>query len=359
METNNELDPNKFHILNQTQKVLIFIFFSIIVVFCIPVFGYIYYSFAINRPAQIDRNLDFEIQRGAGVSEIASNLYAQGLVNSENLFKLYVLLNGYQSSIQAGSYSIQAGTSVVGLVEIFQNGTNDVTLTFLEGWRAEEFAIYASSTLSKIDYEKFLGLAKSKEGFLFPDTYFVSAEITEEQLIELLTSTYDQKTTELITAESLERLGLTEEEIITLASIVEREVSNSEDSYLVAGILLNRFKELELVGADATTQYVKATYYLCGDVSEAVCPSEEIALELEWWPAQLTVNDLEIDSQYNTRKNIGLPPRPISNPGLLAIEAVVNYKDSEFRYYLHDSEGTTHFARTLNEHNDNVQRYLR
>lgn len=358
MDTQGFKDKNRYHILSSFQKRILLIISIFVIVFVIPAFGHFYYSFAINRPAQNDKEMMFVIEKGTSVSEIASNLYLAGLVNSENLFKLYVYLNNLTKSIQAGSYVVPQGTSIVNLVRILQNGTDDVTLTFLEGWRVEEFALHASKNLQNIDYEDFVNIAKDKEGYLFPDTYFLNASIDEEQLISILTSTHEQKTSKIFSLTPPENIGLTKEQVMIFASILEREVFDPIDRPIVAGILINRFRENELIGADATTQYVKATYYLCQEAS-SLCPSEEVANAIDWWPLELTATDLEIDSPYNTRKNFGLPPAPISNPGISSIQAVLNYEDTDFRYYLHDSTGKTYFATTLEQHNNNVANYLR
>lgn len=195
------------------------------------------------------------------------------------------------------------------------------------------------------------------EGFLFPDTYFFNVEVSETEIVDKLTDTYKEKTQNLITDVVLEELGMTEKELITFASIVEREVSENEDREIVAGILINRWRNGQALEADATTQYTVALERFCENKSEE-CPTEEQAPLVDWWPDSLTVGELENESPYNTRAVAGLPPEPIANPGLDSIEAVINYRDTTYNYYLTDENGITHFSNTLEEHNRNVFEYL-
>jgi len=269
-----------------------------------------------------------------------------------------LLTSGFHTGVQAGVYDIPAGASIVELGEIFQHGTNDVRVTFLEGWRVEEVARHASKTFSNVDYNKFVTLAREKEGYLFPDTYFFNTEATEEEIIERMTETFDSKTAEVLSAENLASTSLTREEAVIFASIVEREVADSTDRPIVAGILIDRWKNGEALGADATTQYVSAVFNVCGSLGSSTCPSQEQATNMEWWPKELTPEDLDLDSPYNTRKVAGLPPTPISNSGLEALDAVIHSKKTPYNYYLTDEDGVTHYAVTLDEHNENKAKYL-
>ena len=356
-----ELDLNKYHVMTPKKKRAVLLLAFIIIFVILPITAFIYYDFAINRPAQAGKNVSFVINEGDNVSVIASNLYSEDLVNSAFLFKFYVVANNLSNLLQAGVYNIPAGASVVELADQFQHGTNDFAITFIEGWRVEEFALHANKNFDKIDFERFVVLAKDSEGYLFPDTYYFNSEVDEAELLNRLTTTFREKTSDILTVENLARADMTEAEVLTFASIVEREVSNPDDRYIVAGILITRWRNGELLGADATTQYAVANNRLCDvDVttSEACIPTKEDASNITWWPNTLTLDDLALDTPYNTRLNVGLPPTPIANPGLSAIEAVLNYTESDYSYYLTDEEGLTHYARTLEEHNQNVADYL-
>jgi UPF0755 protein len=356
-----ELDPNKFHVLNSKQQKLSLLIGSISLLVFGLLFSILYYNVAVNRPAQKDIENSFRIESGEGLSQIAANLNQSGLVNSEFLFKAYIFIHHLDSNIQAGVYKIPAGTSIKQLSEILQHGTNDVTLTFLEGWRVEEFARLASQDngLNNVDYEKFLKVAGSSEGYLFPDTYSLNNEIDEAGLFRILRDTFDTKTKDILTPEALSKAGLTKEQAVIFASIVEREVSKSEDRPIVAGILIKRWKDDQLIGADATTQYAVALLKAGCSVSEdKICPSGVLAETFQWWPKELTIEDLNYDSPYNTRKTLGLPPTPISSTSLDSITSVLNYQNTSYNYYLTDSEGISHYAITLEEHNTNIAMYL-
>ena len=346
-----ELDPAKFHVLDSKTKWRYIFTALVVALFVFPILFYKYYTFAINRPSQSGKEITFEIKKGDGVSEISDSLYGKGAINSSILFKAYLIVNKLHTNVQAGVYKIPAGSNVMQIARMFQRGTNDIKITFLEGWRVEEFAREAGKKFEKIDYEKLVSLAKNDEGYLFPDTYFFNVDVSEEALLAKLRANFTSKTKNILTDSALARADLNKSEAVILASIVEREVSKEEDRPVVAGILISRYKNGFKLDADATVQYA-----ILGNGNYA--STSESLDEFNWWILNLSNNDLLIDSPYNTRKSIGLPPTPISNPGLSAIKAVLNYKTSSYNYYLTDKDGITHFAKTLEEHTDNVRKYL-
>lgn len=352
-----ELDPNKFHVLNPMQKkILIFIALFVVVV-VLPLSLSFYYNWALRRPAQGFKDAQFEIISGESITSIADRLYEDELVNSAFLFKAYLITQNLHTNIQAGTYNIPAGASVLDLANLFQHGTNDMTITFPEGLRSEEYALLASTKFKRVDYNEFLRLSKEKEGYLFPDTYYFNADVDEDEMVKALLDNFEVKTAQTFkTFQSKE--GLTKEEVVILASIIEREVQRDEDRKIVAGILIKRLRNGEMLGADATTQYAVARNRVCFQDVELVCPTYEQAKIFNWWPHDLTISELNFDSPYNTRKNIGLPPAPISNPGISAIQAVFDSIDTTYYYYLNDSAGNTHYASTLEEHENNISKYL-
>jgi UPF0755 protein len=357
------LDPSKYHIIAGKKKRNLILISALFCLLVIPSLLILYYQIGINRPSQTDKETTFEIKRGDSPFDVAEGLYQKDAINSKFLFLTYIFINGLDKNIQAGVYTIKAGSTVVGITEQFMHGKNDVKVTFLEGWRVEEFTREAESLLSGINYNKFVTAAKPYEGYLFPDTYFLNRDISLEELISLLRTTFDNKTSEILTEENLKKVGLTKEQVVILASIVEKEAGTSKvsdlDRQLIAGILLKRFKEEMKLDADATVQYAVAFIKSCGSVDScsvnALVKSEK---DIDWWPNPLTQEDINIDSPYNTRKNLGFPPTPISSVSLSSLEAVINAKTSDYYYYLHDLEGNTHYARTLDEHNFNIQKYL-
>lgn len=356
--TPEPLDPKRFHVLNRNQKVVVGAVVAFIMLVVLPILSFGYYKFAVLRPNQKTDDTTFEITSGESVAEIADNLYAQDAINSEFLFKVYVVWN--KLNLQAGVYNIPGGASTDEVAKLLQHGTNDKNITFIEGWRVEEYANAVSGYFSKIDYVEFVKLARDHEGYLFPDTYSFSSEVTEEEMIEALKQNFEAKTSELLTPENLAKVGLTKEQVVIFASIVEREVNTDEDMPIVAGILVKRWKNEELVGADATTQYIIAAHrYGCAIGATEVCPNAEDIPNINWWPHDLSQEELDTVNEYNTREVVGIPPKPISNPGLESINAVLQLESTPYNYYLNDEDGATHYAETLDEHNDNIQKYLR
>ncbi|KKS66920.1 MAG: Aminodeoxychorismate lyase [candidate division WWE3 bacterium GW2011_GWB1_42_6] len=326
------LDPNKYHVLTPAgKKRIIFagLFFVLIV---LPFLLRAYYRVAINRPSQSGKEVSVEIMKGEGVADIARNLVDKGAINSDFLFNVYVYTGNLGTKIQAGTYKIPAGSNLKQVVEIIQHGTN-------------------------IDFEEFVSLAKDSEGFLFPDTYSINKDIQEKELLSIFTSTFTEKTKDILTEDKLSKAGLTKEQVVIFASMLEREIHSEEDRPVVAGIIIKRWREEMKLDVDATTQYVAAWQDICG-APERCIPAFEEVVNFDWWPTILTQDDLELESPYNTRKNLGLPPAPISNPGLSAIEAVLNAQQSPYYFYLTDSEGVAHYAVTLDQHNFNTAKYL-
>ncbi|HBY10279.1 hypothetical protein A2473_01655 [candidate division WWE3 bacterium RIFOXYC2_FULL_42_13] len=351
------LDPTKYHVLSPAGKKRL-IFVSLFFIFIVlPFLLRTYYRVAINRPSQSGKEVSVEIMKGDGVADTARNLLEKGAINSDFLFNIYVYTGKFGNKIQAGTYKIPAGSNLKQVVEIIQHGTNDVQLTFLEGWRTEEFARLAANNLDNIDFQEFISLAKDKEGFLFPDTYSINKDIQEKDLLEIFTSTFDEKTKDVLTEDNLTRAGLSRQQVIIFASMLEREIHTEEDRPVVAGIIIKRWREDMKLDVDATTQYVAAWQDICG-IPERCIPLLEEVENFDWWPTILTQDDLELDSPYNTRKNLGLPPAPISNPGEKAIKAVLNAQESPYYFYLTDQEGVVHYASTLEQHNSNVARYI-
>jgi len=181
------------------------------------------------------------------------------------------------------------------------------------------------------------------EGFLFPDTYLFPREVRAGSVTSAMKNTFDKRVSEIGGDKSSE---LKLEDVVTLASIIERETKTDAERSVVAGIFLNRLEIGMGLQADAATQYAVASERC--SVNSGQC---------NWWPI-LTLADLQIDSPYNTYKYRGLPPAPIANPGLSSLKAAINPTETDYLYYLHDSDGKIHYAITLDEHNANVRRYL-
>lgn len=280
----------------------------------------------------------FLIQPGESTLQIARRLEAKKLIRSANAFTILARRESNLGHIQAGEFTLSPSMSGE---EIFSNlrlGMADKRVTLVEGWRIEEMADKLNKEL-KITNEDFIKVAK--EGYMFPDTYSFTSKMTASEAAQIMKENFKGKYDTSIQAK-IQKLGLTSEQGVILASIVEREARSDEPRRMVASILLKRFKIGMALNADATVQYILGFQ-----------PAEK-----SWWKRHLTHNDLKVDSPYNTYLHAGLPPTPISNPGLSSLQAVASADPSTpYLYYYHDSQGQSHYARTLEEHNDNIAAY--
>jgi len=323
------------------RKLLLVIVFSLPLLFLI---GRSYYDYALNLPnSSIETPVSFTIEAGQSVEEIARNLGREGLIRSAALFQLYTVLSGLSSKLQAGEYQIPQNLNLKEVAELLQHGTFEEKITFLEGWRREEMAEYINQKFKaksqKLNAVEFLKETEGLEGYLFPDTYFVSRETTAEELVKMMRENFENR----IKRNELELKGISFDEAVIIASIVEREVKYAEDRPIVAGILIKRYLNGWPLQADATIQYALGYQ-----------PDQKT-----WWKKDLTEEDLKIDSPYNTYKNPGLPPTPICNPGLDSLQAVFKPRETDYWYYVSDSEGRMHFSVTNDEHNEKARKYVR
>lgn len=314
-------------------------FISIAIIAAIAIFAFIFYkegSLPVDKtnPKQVM----FVIHKGEGLNSIMQNLEKEKLIRSKIIFFFLVKRLNLEKRIQAGDYQISTDMTPKQIALTLTQGSEDTWITIIEGLRKEQIADIVTSELGVPEAEF---LQNAREGYLFPDTYLVPKDASAEAVLETLTLTFNNKYTDEIAAKA-RRLGLTQNQVITLASIVEKEALGS-DRDVVASVLLRRFKEDYPLQADATVQY-------------ALGYQPDIK---KWWKPALTLDDLEIKSPYNTYVNTGLPPGPIASPGLKAIEAVVNADPkTPYFFYLHDADGRVHPARDNDEHEANKKKYL-
>jgi len=283
----------------------------------------------------------FVIKRGEKLNSISQRLKKEELIRDSLAFKIVIYTQGLKGKIQAGSFRLSSGWDLYEIARSLTLGTEDIWLTFPEGWRKEEFARRLAASLENFDVKEFLNLTKDLEGYLFPDTYLIPKSASSSAIIKILTNNFEKKTKDL-------RVNYQD---LILASIVEREVKREEDRPVVAGILIKRLKTNWPLQVDATIQYGVANRQFSNLAIEQL-------EDFDWWP-KITKDDLEIDSPYNTYKYKGLPPTPICNPGLAAIKATLSPLNTDYWFYLSDREGKIHFAKTLEEHQENIIRYLK
>ncbi len=309
----------------------------------------LWYVQATTTPLDPDttQEMTFVVQPGASSRQIAQRLEEQGIIKSAFAFGLYTRFNPkLGAGIQAGEFVVSPRLSIQDLVELFQTGIITKRLTFIEGWRREQMAGYLAQEFDQQFGIEFLRLTEGKEGRLFPDTYYVGTDITPDELVSVMLQAFDTKLNQE-RLDAIQAQGLTLEQLLIFASMVEREVITSSDRQIVAGILLKRWQNGWPLEVDATVQYV---------MGDNAC--NDLATDCVWWPQSITAADLAIDSPYNTRRYGGLPPTPIANPGIASIDAMLYPVMTQYWFYLSDKNGTTHFAENLDQHNQNIARYL-
>lgn len=282
--------------------------------------------------------VSFRIKSGDGVKVIAANLAQLRLIRSSTAFFVLVKFMGIERNLQAGEFRLNRTMDARSIARELTHGFEDIWVTTLEGWRNEEIATQLAKNLDLPESEF---LREATIGYMFPDTYLIPQDATAGAIIDIFRSAFDKKVTPQMRAD-MRTAGMTLPDVITLASIVEREGRTDEDRPVIAGILLKRMKAGWPLQADATLQY--ALGYQTN--------------EKTWWKKHLTAEDKKVRSPYNTYLNPGLPPGPISNPGIAAIRAVIYPKNTAYWYYLHDDAGAIHYAATLEEHNANIATFL-
>lgn len=279
----------------------------------------------------------FVVSQGSGLRAIASDLKQANLIKDPTVFFLEVKKLGLDGDIQAGDFRLSPSMTTDEIIKTMTHGTLDVWVTIPEGLRAEEVAAILQKKLPTYN-SSWTATLKAHEGYLFPDTYLFPNDANINTVVQIMTNNFDKK---WAIAKSQQTNSLSENDAVILASIVQREAITPHDMQYVASTLENRLAIGMALGSDVTVEYVLGYQ-----------PDTKT-----WWKQNLTAADLSVNSPYNTRLNAGLPPAPISSPGLTALEAVMNPPKSNYLYYVSDKNGVLHFAQTLQEHNANVARY--
>ncbi len=309
----------------------------------------------IYRPHTSFKNAkSVEIPSGIGSRKIAELLKNEGVIRSKWGFVFYISLKGKASLLKPGSYLFSRQTIPEIVRDLMRGGTNERVITIPEGWSTKDIAEYFERegviprneflkisggqhpvlTIDRFDFLKDQPRDAGLEGYLFPDTYRVFKDAKLEDIIVKMLENFGRKITPELREETA-RQNKTLFEIITMASLIEKEVVTDEDRALVSGILWKRLSLGIGLQVDATI------IYITGKKSTRVSREET-----------------QIDSLYNTYKYRGLPVGPIANPGLSAIRAAIYPKESPYLYYLSAPDGRTIFSQTLDEHNEAKAKYL-
>lgn len=333
-------------IIKFSKKTIIFaVLFLFLIISPIVINQYYQLQLAPVQKSNIFDEKIFVITPGQPITEIAQNLKDKNLIKSALVFRLMIAQMGIGMSIQAGDFRINPAMSSREIALELTHGAIDIWITLPEGLRIEEQAEIIEEKLKfggneNYNFDKKAYIKAAKEGYMFPDTYLVPKDATAKIIVNQLEYTFKTKVGESIIAKA--ETDLTIDEIITIASLIEREAKTAEEKPIIAGIINNRLRDGMALQIDATIQYAKGY-----DSSENT-----------WWP-QITIDDYRlVKSPYNTYINQGIPPSPISNPGIDSIRAVLEPEKTKYYYYLHDSEGKIHYAETNAQHEQNKRNYL-
>ena len=336
------------------KKICILIVLGIILTGLGSTVGYILHK--VNTPLSSDKTEKmFVIEKGDTVKKIGKNLEKENLISSSFYFETYIYYKKLENKLQAGIYSLSPSMSISEIVDWFVQGrANQVKITIPEGWRIEQIAerldkagvIKKSNFLSAVkninnlkleEYDFLNTLPKNHhlEGFLFPDTYIFFKNSQAEEVINKMLDNFNKKLDEGLRKE-IKKQNKTVFEIVTLASIIEREAKNSDEMPKIASLYWNRLKIGMKLDADPTVQYAKGNWN---------------KLEVEDYKKVL--------SPYNTYLYKGLPPGPICNPGLKAIKAVLYPEKTDYFYFFHTDDGKVFFSKTKEEHDQKKIKYLK
>jgi UPF0755 protein len=320
------------------MKKILFLFLFLIVVGVGT--SVVYYEGTLPVSTVDTSPVGFVVKRGDSVNEIINNLAIDRLIRNRIVAYIVIKQKGIDRNIQAGSFRLNRSMNIFDITSALTRATDDTWVTIREGIRKEEVADILTKDLPSFVPSEFIN--KADEGYLFPDTYLVPKSADADYMIKLLTRTLQAKLTDDIKKAAIKN-KLSEKELITFASLIEREAVGAEDRKMIASILLRRMREPMRLQVDASVQY--ALGYQKDQKS--------------WWKKPLYFEDLKVDSPYNTYTNDGLPKGPVANPGIASIRAAAEADpNTEYLFYLHDKNGKPHYSKTYEEHMQYIEKYL-
>jgi UPF0755 protein len=279
------------------------------------VFLLLFYFFLLSAPSNFPVPSVARIEPGMSLRNMSDLLKKEHLIRSRTVFEFSVIILGGEKHIISADYLFEKKLSVWQMAERITGGEHrmaPVSVTIPEGFDINQIGETFALKLANFNKTEFLLKGKNLEGYLFPDTYYFSNNATETDVIKSMNNNFEKKIIPLLP--EITSLGKNEQEVIIMASIIEREAEGDTDRGIISGILWKRIN----IGMP-----------------------------------------LEVDSAPVTYKTKGLPSSPIGNPGIKAIEAAINPQSSPYLYYLHDKNGNIHYAETFAEHQTNIKKYLK
>ena len=277
------------------------------------------------------------VPEGQTVSQVATTLYDDGVIRSPFAFRVLIRVLGSEHNVHAGDYLFKQPEDILTIaraMSIGAFGLEPIRIRIPEGASTKQMALIYDTRLYRFNNDNFLSQARPEEGYLFPDTYYFYPNATEDTIIKAMRQNFDTKLEPLMPAIASTTRSVSD--IVTMASIVEREAYNTADRKMISGVLWNRIKRGMPLQVDATFAYTlgKGTF-------------------------DLTMKDLTAaDDPYNTYVHKGLPPTPIGSPSLDSIQAAINPTPNDYLYFLADHHGITHYCKTYSCQLANKYRYF-
>ena len=306
------------------------------------VLAYNWVDHQLHQPANPSNSkVRFVVPPGATFHEVADTLHRAGLIDSVTVFDLYARYKHLDRNVQAGAYELSRNLNMIQILDALQTAIpEEIFVTVPEGYtikktaalldqggviKGSDYVAQAVAGQFNYDFLKDLPAGTSLEGFLFPDTYLIPRTGTAKQLITLQLDNFKTHWTDTRKSQAAQR-RLNALQIVTIASMIEREARFDNDRPLVASVIYNRLEAGWALDIDATVLYAKGV-----------------------WQSSVTTDDRKINSPYNTYLHTGLPPGPIANPGIKAIDAALQPAQTGYFFYLSDPQGHNHYARTNDE----------
>jgi len=299
----------------------------------------------------VEQEKVFNIPAGASVTSVAMDLESNGLIADWQAFRYYIIYKGFDTAIKAGDFYLSPSMTAIQIAEAIQSSYSEVVSFYIyPGWRAEEIATALPSSGIEVSAEEFLAVVKdpsglslpdfmagfpSLEGFLFPGQYAIHRQISAQELALTFVRRFEESVDPDLQSR-LQSNGLSLYQSVILASIVQRETFEDSERALIASVFYNRLDAAMKLETDPTVQYALG-YSVAWD---------------SWWKTPLALDDLGVNSPYNTYKISGLPEGPISNPDLPSIQAVASPEESAFYFFRAncDGSGSHVFSQTFEEH---------
>jgi peptidoglycan lytic transglycosylase G len=304
------------------------------------------FVYFLQGPSEATQPQTLIIEKGMPFSKVVEELSQKGVIRQPTFFKVYVLLMQAAPKVRAGEYTFPPALKPEGVLDLLMKGdfaTRRITIP--EGWSNREIAKFLASQ-NLINEQAFLAKAAdpiflrtvglpttSLEGYLYPDTYEIYKPKNEEEVLRKLVGHFEEIWQKEFASQAAAR-GMSREDVVTLASIVEKETANRAERPLIASVFFNRLKIGMPLATDPAVIYGITNFN-----------------------GNITKQDLMRPGPYNTYLNVGLPPTPIANPGADSIRAVLNPAQTDYLYFVSKNDGTHYFSRTEEEHNEAVKKY--